>query len=408
MSRPAAEDDSPLTISEAASMAAVSESTIRSWIKTKRIGSELVHGAFRIDRSAFRNAKILRKKSFLDCAALLEVGVEWNDIARAIDAGAVVPSEPTRCFSLNDRAVVRSFKLGTWKAPNESVTAPAADEPDGTDDDFEQRLGRWPALRAYLFEHGDPTRLPAHFWETRLCPEFVPPVGVFRYTYGQLADFQNGMAVSVKRSEGWSRRGSKLRFVPERDAVMFLQQDEWTPGAEPPQYQSQNLRWRSLRVEWRQAWFQHRRELLARGIDIAGLPDVEPTGGRNRRAVLRRYHEEHWSPSELPDWFWDAKEPPPFDPPTGVERLEYGEQQLDPSGSGQLGTWIRWSGMWQHPIGDPVHLSPPDDRFEWVPGRFDMGSTPEQYGEVNREYDLALAEWNEAYHAVQQLLRGER
>ena len=389
-----------LTIEEAASLAGVAESTIRNWVKSGRIASEMVEGTYRIDSATFRSAKILRNKHLLDCPELRALHVDERDLAGAIEAGAIVPELPTRRFSLDDRRTLASFKQGTWKQPEPTELPP----PEGTEPAHgEDRLGRWPALRAYITDHHDPARMPGHFWETRLCPEFVPPAGVFRYTYGQRAEFlkDGTMMVSVKRSEGWTRD----RFVPEQDGVTWLRANAWTPGAETPQFREQNLRWRALRTEWSQAWFHHRRRLLADGVDVARLSDAEPIGGRNRRELLRRYHEEHWSPSDLPDWFWDVEEPPPFEPPTWVRRFEHGTQE--PDRSGQIGTWIRWTGMWQHPVGDPVYFDPPNDKLEWVPGQFEQGSTPAQYEEENQEYDLALAEWDEAYQHVQRLLRGK-
>ena len=428
-----------LTIDDAAALADVSPSTVRNWIKAGKIGCERVDGIYRMDPVAFRCAKVLREKQMLGSRWLRDLDVRPEDLVHAIQAGAVVPSSGApRCFSLDDVSNLIAFKKGEWnglvpappmgvatgaEAPQEEPV-PAfeeeSDEPGASPkklepvDTFAETVGsaRWKALVEYITVHKDPFKLPATFWDSRTCPEFIPPAGVFRFVYGKLFEIDDlgNPGTGIKRSEGWW-------WDAERQALHLAREDEthaceegirWPPGAEPSDYAVQNLRWRNLRRDWQDAWRARRQELRAAGIETMALPELETPGRRNRRVLLERYREEHWSPCDLPDWFWDTDECPPFEPPPGITRFTYGEHAPDPNGSGRLGTWIGRAGMWQHPIGEAPWFDPADEHFEWVPGEFEEGTPATRYEDANRQYELAHLEWQQEFRIRQQHRRGER
>lgn len=422
-----------LTLEDAAALACVSVGTVRNWINMKMLTAEMIDGAYRVDAATLRGSKLLREKALLARAALREAAIEQADLAQAIECGAVVPiAGSPRLFSLNDADELLRWKRGEWIAPTqvEDDEPRASDNHDGevvevpADDasvplpgdeshstHLDVRSSGWPVLVRYITEHRDPYKLPRWYWDTRTCPEFVPPAGVFRYIYWYLfnADAEGNPCTGIKRSQGWrwDKQQRKLSPVPEDECFDCEDEVTWPPGREPPKYAKQNLRWRHLRADWQQAWFQRRGELRAQGIDPLSLPIADTSERRDRRAILLRYREEHWAPCDLPDWYWDTDPCPPFEAPTWVSRFEYGEPAHDPAGSGKMGTWIRWRGMWQHPIGDRVFFEPVNDQLEWEPSVFEEGTVPAQYEENNHEYDLAVMEWQEEYRMRQKRRRGE-
>ena len=411
-----------LTVEDVAKLLFVSAGTIHNRLKAGDLGYTEKHGKKLILLAALRPAKLVREKDVLARADVKSAGVEPADLAAAIAARAVVPSdEQMRRFSLDDVEALISFKKGLWAAPMatpepepaaeperpanaRSVEArddaievvaqvlPVLDELDGVQAGSEY----WSALLEYIAGHKEPFKLPQSFWNTRSCPEFIPPAGVFRFTYGAF-DFEEGSGIRtmIKRSEGWVRDEitGRLEHVAEDPAHAFEQGLTPAIGRDHPQFKVRNLRWHQLKRDWEAAWYQHRRGLRAQGIDpmtVAYLPTQEP---KDRRELLKLFRAEHWTAADLADWFWDEDQPPPFEQPTQACRFEYGERALDPNGTGQQGTWIRRTGIWQHPIGDPVFYEAPDAHFEWVPGEFAAGEIPLEYELASREYDQHVQAW---------------
>lgn len=401
-----------ITTEDAANLANVGVSTIRSWIKDGRLPSDEVEGSKSIDLDVFRGTKLLRDKQLLSLPALMKLNVEQRDLANAIAEGAVSPSPGRgRCFSLDDADVLAKFKQGAWTPAPEtndvevatekhlgSVDSPA-DTPENARD-FLVRSGRWQALRAYMTQHKDPFKLPPSFWDTRTCPDFIPPAGVFRFVYGTIyQDEEGNPCTAIKRSEGWifDEASGTPHFVPRDDGHDFVGRIIWPPGTEPPEYRGHNLRWSSAKRDWEDAWLVRRRQLRSEGIDATTLPELGATNRRSRAEVLDLYRQENLPVSDLPDWFWDVPECPLFEAPPSLARYEYGEQTSDPNGSGRLGTWVRRTAIWQQPMGDALFHDPADERVEWVPGAFECGTVPAKFEHLSRDYDSAAKEWEEEY-----------
>jgi len=420
-----------LTVVQAASLTKVSASTVRNWIRARRIPFELSDGVYRINAAGMRSSRVLRGKDLLSRQELRALRIDEADPVRAIEAGAVMQSLGTpACFLLDDADNLMRFKKGEWTPPEpgEPIALAAsarADTPDVTSgppfdaeflepvdiDEFAARSGHWEALIDYITGHKDPFKLPPELWDTRTCPEFVPPAGVFHHITWRPCQYENdgGPCTGIKRSQGWwwDPKNRKLYGIAENETHDFVGEILWPPGMEPPEYAVANLRWRTARHDWQAAWCLRRKYLRAQGVDTTTLVDVDTADRRNRRAILERYREEHWSPSDLPDWFWDTDDCPPFEPPTWVVRFGYGEIGPDLNGSGLMGTWIRRSGIWQHPIGDRLYFEPADDHYEWEHGCYREGAVPAEYEEANRDYELAVQEWTAEYAIRQQRRRGE-
>lgn len=410
-----------LTVDDVAKLLFVSAGTVHNRIKAGDLPYTEKHGKRLILLAALRPAKLVREKDVLARADVIEAGVEPKDLAAAIAVGAVVPSdEQMRRFSLEDVDALIRFKKGLWTAPTMTAEPEPPAQPErpaeaeaaearggvevvvqilpalGEFDGLQAGSEYWSVLFEYIGGHKDPFKIPKPFWNTRSCPEFIPPAGVFRFTYGAFDfDEATGIRTLIKRSEGWvqSESTGKLEHVAEDPAHAFELGLTPAIGRDHPQFKVRNLRWHQLKRDWEAAWYQHRRELRAQGVDpttVAYLPTQEP---KDRRELLKRYRAEHWTEEDLPDWFWDEDQPPPFEQPTQACRFQYGERAPDPNGSGQQGTWIRRTGIYQHPIGDAVFYEAPAARFEWVPGEHAEGEVPLDYELASREYDQHVQAW---------------
>lgn len=257
-------------------------------------------------------------------------------------------------------------------------------------------------LYDYMVRHGDPAKIPAAFWDTRVCPEFVPPVGVFRAWYGGCGAVEEDhgsirQCTAVARTAVWSSHEGRLVRHPAKDLWTVVDGIGYEPGAEPPEFAAMNLRYRELERAWYEAWHRRRGELLRSGQSMRFVPDGLAFEKRDRAATVDRYHREHQSPSDLPDWFFLTDECPPFVPPTGVFRFEYGSQFIDPR-SGETHTWIRSSAGWTQLIGEPaVTFIPADERHHSVAGAYPEGTMPAKSVPANQRWDLALLEWEEEW-----------
>src|ERR1039458_5307967 len=169
-----------------------------------------------------------------------------------------------------------------------------------------------------------------------------------------------------------------------------------TFSSRPAEFATENMRWRQQRLEWEEAWYLRRRHLRAEGSNPLDLPSSAPAESRNPQLLLRKYHEESWGPSDLPDWFWDAERCPPSEPPNEACRYQFGEQGVDPKGSGEMGTYIRSEDVWNWSIDELCHR-PGDERFDWVPGLHAAGGRPAKFEKENRECDAAEHAWEEEW-----------
>lgn len=412
-----------LSVDEAAHAAGVVPNTVRNWIKDGLLSAETDEGTTLIDHDVFVQAKLLRQVDLLGLPSVKGAAVSEADVIEATGAGIIFPSAaPNRRYSIQDGRDVVAWKKGEMPLSrssgggDESVQQPANEsQPEtaqpagatGTTD----RSGRWEMLREYITGHGDPAKLPAVFWESRYCPEFVPPLNVYRSWFGGIVfSEEHGSIRLVARSPVWVLADGKLVLEPENDAFDFEEWDadrERLPLGEPVQHAEMNLRYRELRRAWDEGWYQRRRELVAAGLDVEALPDTLSHEGRDRVRIIERYHVERWSPADLPDWFFDTEECPPFVPPTNVVRFEYGKSDVDPK-TGQPRTWIRQSEAWGDSIGEPRPIYfPAEERCRSVPGVFPEGEVPPECADANRRYDLSKQQWEEEWRQRKRRRQGK-
>lgn len=441
-----------LTVKMAAGFMRVSENTPYNWISSGWVESELREGTTLIALSKLRRAKVLRQTDVRNHLATqgIEDKADKKDlvaraIADAVAAGAAKPllrppapsatSAPEPRFSFEDVEAIVALYRGTWKPPDPPPSRGALEgpgpEPKRTaanrnavpldPDEFLLRAGRGAVLEDYIVNHREPMDLPRTYWDTRDCPEFVPAAGVFRYTYWRIVfveeetDYSIGpvprLVTYIRRSKGWLVQGGRPVPAPENEEFALDRSDEihWPPGKEVPSLERENQRWRQQRMQWDQAWYLRRRELRAMGIDPLGLPSCAPIEPRNRQDLIRKYHEESWGPSDLPDWFWDTEECPPFEPPNEVARYEYGEPGPNPdSSSREVGTFIRCFGKWYWmQIPSELIEQRADDYFRWVPGRYPAGTLPTEFTRENREWEAARHAWIEEWRLRGRRRRGE-
>jgi hypothetical protein len=417
----------------------VSESTVYNWLVDGRLKFEVRDNLKLISAATLRRTPLLHQVDVLGRTDVKALKVTERDLATAFADGVVHPSNaPDRRYSLEDVEALKARKNGTWRAALtelesgavERAVIPSASSGAGAGalsprkpvpvepDPFLLHEGRWPALVDYIANHGDPMRLPPAFWDTRSCPEFIPPAGVFRFTYWLpfALQFDDGeimpQNVGIRRSAGWvvldaGADGQQLFEEPEDDMFDSEEKHVWPPGKEAQRYGVFNLHWRSLRESWEQAWQLRRRQLRATGVDTRALPNAEAPGRRDRRAILRRYHEEGWAPSDLPDWFFDTDECPHFEAPNETCLLDYGEAAAHPQ-TGEPGTWIRCTGFHNWVMGpNALEYKAGDDHFEWVPGAFPAGAVPARYEKEAHAYRTAQQEWVEEWRKRARFRRGE-
>ncbi|MBK7583742.1 MAG: hypothetical protein IPI67_26560 [Myxococcales bacterium] len=397
-----------LTVDEFARLVGVSPGTVRNWKTSGALPTETVEGTTLVDYAEVAGRKLLRETELLNLPAVKQAQVSETDVTAAIVAGGIAPTAaPDRRYSINDGAA-----LVAWKGGGSAVAVagvPLEGGPQQNTDSTGAALecgpdhsGRFEALIEYVTVHADPARIPATFWDTRVCPEFVPPVGVFRAWYGgrgaegdDSGPLQIGTAIG--RSATWELEDGQLVQQPATDLFGFAEGDDWhEPGSLPPEYAAVSLRYRELERAWREAWLRRRRELLAAGVSIEALPHALAFERRDRVAAIERYHREHLSPADLPDWFFCTEECPPFVPPTGVFRFEYRESDADPY-TGQPRTWVCSTEGWAQEIGKPGVSFIPAQRVHRAPGTFRSGATPPEHGAANQRYGLAEHEWREEW-----------
>lgn len=410
-------DPTWLTVDEAARLAGVSSGTVRNWIKSGALPAETTNGSTRIDSKVFVEAKLLRETELLNLQAVKQADVSAADVTTARLGGVVVPTAaPDRRFSIRDGLALAAWKQG-GALPEETPQAAPCEEAPSRDArpivPPVDRSGRVEALFEYMTMHADPAKIPVVFWDTRVCPDFVPPVGVFRAWYagsGAVEDESGPIrfCTAIARSATWVVRDGSLEGLPTDDTWQMVEGCGREPGSEPPEYAAVNLRYRELARAWHEAWRGRRRELLASGVRIEALPDALAFEGRDRVAAIDRYHREYQSPADLPDWFYATEECPPFVPPTGVFRWEFGETYIDPR-SGETRTWVRTSPGWSQQVGEAsVTFVPGQDRHHSVAGVHPRGATPSEHAEANLRYELAAQEWVEEWRQRRDFLRTQR
>ena len=214
-------------------------------------------------------------------------------------------------------------------------------------------------------------------------------MNVFRYGIeGDLRFRKDGgePCTTVRRSEGWVfREDGTLVAVRTNSKYALVNYDERLFNEDPVPWAAANLRYRELNREWDHAWKEYCRR--------TGRHPKGDDGRRDRIAILTRYLTNEWSPSDLPPWFWDVPEEPPFVPPLAVSTYEWGEITIR---GGHPHTEILHSERWQVPEAQLLLEKPGID--DWAPGKFEEGDPlPEEYAAENHRYEWAKAEWSQCY-----------
>ncbi len=399
------EIDPRLSVEEGARLLGVSTGTIRNWIKSRALEAETNGESVRIAYSVLAKAKLLRETELLALPVVREASVTEADVPRGIVGGIISPTDaPDRRFSLQDGLALAAWKRGDQIAEPRGrallVEPPKRlSVPTEWATDYSGRYGAW---IQYMLGHKDPAKLPPTFWDTRTCPDFIPPAGIFRAWYGGFSCSVEENDIGpmrrftvIARTAVWTVENGKLILLPEDDEFDDVDGSH-RAGQEPPEYAAMNRRYRELQLAWKEAWFQRRRELRALGIDLGTLPEPLCFEGRDRVEIIRRYHREHWSPADLPDWFFATDECPTFVPPTSVFRFEYGECAYDPR-IGGYSTPIKTSAGWTQMMFEPTVTFIPAMVQSGDRGCYPEGSTPAESAEANLRYDLAEEQWREEW-----------
>ena len=250
------------------------------------------------------------------------------------------------------------------------------------------RFDRREAIFRYLTQSQSPCDLPAWFWHCSDCPPFVPPVGVFRYEYGE-AVFEpdtNDLWTAITCTGGYEVVDGKPRVIPA-DPRWGRVSSLWHAGkCCPPGYEFDNLQYDLAIEEW---YAQYRRF-------GCGKAAVGPER-RDREAAIRKYIGCGLRPCDLPGWFWDVPEMPPFVPPINTFLIHCGEQFLHKEGD-EMMTWLvrseGWEEMWtSEDPGPRIQPRPRIERLFPISGAHPSGSVPEQFLELNWRYAIAKQEW---------------
>ncbi len=330
-----------LSVEEASRQMGVVPNTVRNWIKAGELTDVGDGTKIQIDVEQLRVARLLREVDLLGLSHVQDAGATAVDVTEAIVQG-IIERTPRRRFSLLDADRLCAWmhrRAGECEARFDPATANSEESPQQPGVSLEEWAtdcsGRFEALKEYMLSSRDPGRLPPTFFDVRVMPDFIPPVGVFRAWYGSSMTIdEEGLparsVTMIGRCAVWVAHGNKLIRMPATDGFRLVSPGGLPPGETPPEHAEANLRYAELARVWRDLFRRRRGELRARGISIVTLPDAFSFEGRSRRDAIHRYHREHLSPSDLPDWYFATEECPPFEPPTGVFRYEYGAQAVDP------------------------------------------------------------------------------
>jgi hypothetical protein len=242
----------------------------------------------------------------------------------------------------------------------------------------------------------------------------MPPAGVFRFTlwlegvYEQEEpSFERPERFTwIRRSEGRLVDNGRLYVALENAHYRRTSELSSPPGKEAPTFALENDQFRTLQMAWDDAWYVRRRQLRANGVNPLDLPSSAPMARRNRQETIEKYHFEGWGPADLPDWFWDMEECPPFEPPNGITRFEYTDPGPNPL-TGERGTWISQSATWGWLMGQTLHFEPGNARVEWDLGSYPRGTVPMRWEHVNRVYEAAKHEWGEEWRRRSRRRRGD-
>jgi hypothetical protein len=378
-----------------------SRATVVNWIKRQLLPAKMLDGKYVIPWATLLVAPLLTRKAVLARRDVQEAGITVAELSKAIADRVVCPADKGM-FSLE------SVKRLIAHAKGEPIVAPVDSAPPVEQEALLHSksaraaapMSRGPKLlheqEAYILEHGDPALLSDEFWAAHTQPpRFIPSAGVFLYRFtSHLFVHQGGVYTAVSRSEGWQRGtdGSPVA-VPWKERYTAVE-GVYPEEEDPEPFLTANFRYREGERAWAQAWREH----CAR----TGRPLKGEDGRRDRRAVLKRYITEGWSPSDLPPWFWALPEEPEFVAPSGEATYSWGHVYMKPwsDGAAYPFTKIQRSEVWVcGDYGDPV-LLPPEDIDEAPGAHQDGDPLPPIWAACNHCYEWARSEWAQCYQLV--------
>lgn len=415
-----------VTVQQAADLAGVkSPQTIRNWATRGLVQIVNIDGRDHVDVAELKAAQGLRVNELLQHPTAVEVKLTRSDVSHAVAAGRVIPRDDQ--YSVNDLAAIIEHRNAAGvpasaaekpgvMADSQAVSVPPQPADAGPDADFSPpaddeilspaaRAGYWSEIRRYILDHKDPYLIRPEFWDVRVCPEFIAPVGVFSYYWSErLWDEIDGAHQAILRTAGFVVREGNIVAVPEDDEIGDVEGLDQRPFSPVERFALESLRWRATKAAWEDAFLKRRLQLRRAGVPVSMLA-AERTGGRRDIGdLLDRYHKRFWKPCDLPDWFWDTEEMPPFEPPTECVAFWWGEIE---EADGEARTWIECSASWGDSLGG-VRFNAASKRLSVVPGAHrESDPLPEEFAELNARYERERHAWEREWKWRRQLRFGE-
>jgi hypothetical protein len=387
--------DKVLTVRELARLWGVTDQCVYKWRDAGRVHLSRREGDDRwvAQEHEARAAKVIRTT---DAKRWLEKrGVPRDKLDLQVELKRIEPraleTNGEELFSIDDlETVERLYReahegdAGSPPQPAPMVAAPGSVEerdPDARD--------RRRALHDYL-EHGkSPCDLPAWFWQTPDPIPFVPPLDVFHYEYAvrRFDEARRDFITEIKRSAGYTRNDEgQVAYVLE-DPAFSYDVDLHPAGVGPARFDHENRMYELARRDWHE-------QVRLHGLGTVAPDELER---RDREATIRKYVATRSRPCDLPDWFWDTPEMPPFEPPLQVFWYQCGEQFVH-GPTGQVMTHMIRSAGWGEywtgaDLAPEIHYMPFDSKAFVLEDAYAPGTVPAEFAEDNWRYLVARQEW---------------
>ncbi len=409
-------ESSPLLpVARLAELWDVTPQAVYQWHQKGHITCLQEHDGHRVaSERAARAEKVLRRNEVR--RRLIKSGVADSAIGLAVQLEAVRPicwagtTEPR--FSLDDVDAISNCYREQTRPSTRAALAPGGPRsvnesvaPEPIEDAGDDRHDRRRAVFEYLCRGQSPCDLPLWFWDNIELPEFVPPLGVFRCEFADRAvdPVAKRVFTEVTRTAGYQMVDGELTFVPA-DPCWTTVDGVHPIGGTPPWLQSENRTYDLARDEWIN---QYRHHGPYRNENPASIPGIR----RDREAAIRRYLALRQRPCDLPRWFWDTPEMPPFVAPLDVALFVCGEQTTEME-TGRVVTYVRRSAGWGETFepgdrGPAIHFIAADDHWFPVNGAYPPGAVPPEFVEANWRYELARQEWELEWQRHRQAQTGE-
>lgn len=382
-----------LTVRELTKLWGVTEQCVYKWKDAGRVelSKSTKNGQWVAPEDVAKAAKVMRTT---DAKRWLEKrGVPPTQLDLQLKLNVIEPhlleTNGEERFSINDVETVERLFREAREDDAQTQAAPTVEAPPSQEERDPDARDRRRALQDYLESGKSPCDLPVWFWEIPDPIPFVPPLDVFRYEYAtrrfdeKLRDF----ITDIKRSAGYSRNneGKVVRVL--EDPAFSVELDLHPAGVGPAQFEHQNLMYELARQDWYE-------QIRLHGL---GTGDSIQRERRDREGAIRRYIATRGRPCDLPDWFWDTPELPPFEPPLQVFWYQCGEQFVQEK-TGQPKTYMTRSAGWGEywtgsDLAPEIHYMPFDPQGFVVDGFHPPGTVPAEFAEDNWRYIVAWQEW---------------